>query len=235
MTVTKDIPAVQKFCKIWHESFLAVLGQLGASNLKASLTDPSFCPAPTKEDMDKSVCGAFSGGGILKGALLWTAERSSAVQLAQLLLSETSDAAAAFTEMHIDAFAELLRQVAGHAATAWKGETGGETELIYLNAMPAETEPGQSSTMTFADDKLSEVSLRLSSMPSFAKSWSLGKKRLTLRRLSPSRRRKVRPSLRLPPPRPLPLPKRLRLVLLPAPRHLPLPRLLTSTCSSTLS
>jgi flagellar motor switch protein FliN len=161
MTVAQALSAVDKFCNIWNESLAAVLGQLGVASLNSSLSEPIALPAPSNEELAKSVCVPFSGGGILRGALVWMTEKPSAVQLAQLLLSEPSDPAAEFTATHADAFAELLRQVAGHAASAWKRETHGETELTFLSSVAPESESGQSATFLLGGDKLSAVSLRL--------------------------------------------------------------------------
>jgi flagellar motor switch protein FliN len=161
MTIAQEISTIQKFAQVWTNSFLAVLEQLGAASIKSSLSEPETLAAPSQDEMGKSVCAPFSSGGLLQGALLWMAAKGSAVQLAQLLLSEPADPAAEFTDTHKDAFAELLRQVAGQAATLWKRETSAETELVFLTAVAPETESGQSVTLALTGEKLSSVSLRL--------------------------------------------------------------------------
>jgi len=161
MTAAPENATIQKFFQIWSESFTTVLNQLGVTAVKASFSETESIPGPTEEVMAKSICAGFSGGGILTGAMLWMAEQSSAVQLAQLLLSEPPDPAAEFTETHRDAFSELLRQIAGHTATSWKAETESETELTFQATTIPDAEPGQSTMLLLSGDKLSSVSLRL--------------------------------------------------------------------------
>jgi flagellar motor switch protein FliN len=161
MTAAPENATIQKFFQSWSESFTTVLNQLGVTTVKASFSETESIPGPTEEVMAKAICAGFSGGGILTGAMLWMAERSSAVQLAQLLLSEPPDPAAEFAEPHRDAFSELLRQVAGHTATSWKAETQSDTQLTFQATTIPDAEPGQSTMLLLSGDKLSSVSLRL--------------------------------------------------------------------------
>jgi flagellar motor switch protein FliN len=131
MTVTHASPAVQKFCDIWKDSFAAVLGQLGVVSPSTSVIGQPAAAVTSALDSEKSVMVRFSGGGPLQGDLFWVAEKPVALQCAQLLMSETLDPTLEFTDSHRDAFAELLRQVAGSVATAWKQDTGNEIEIKF--------------------------------------------------------------------------------------------------------
>jgi flagellar motor switch protein FliN/FliY len=161
MTAASENLTIQKFFQSWSESFTSVLNELGVTTVKASFSETESIPGPTEEVMAKGICAGFSGGGILTGAMLWMAEPSSAVQLAQLLLSEPPDPAVEFTEAHRNAFSELMRQIAGHTATSWKAETDSETQLTFHATTIPDAEPGQSTMLLLSGDKLSSVSLRL--------------------------------------------------------------------------
>ena len=161
MTTAPDNSVLQKFCKIWIDSFVLVITQLGVAAVKGSCSELVESPAPTAEEIAKTISVPFSGGGILTGGMIWMAERATAVQLAQLLLSELTDPAAEFTATHADAFSELIRQVAGHAASAWKRETGGESELSFQESAPLGSAAGKTTTVILEDDKLSSISLKL--------------------------------------------------------------------------
>lgn len=161
MSEVPQAPAILKFFQTWQESFASLLGQLGVAAPAVTIT-PDLTPrAITAEDMSKSVSARFSGGGVLKGRLMWVAETPVALQLAQLLTSEPLNPAAEFSAASRDAFAELLRQVAGLAATAWKQESGGETEFIFLpDAEPASV-PARSASLRLSGEKIPELPLNL--------------------------------------------------------------------------
>lgn len=157
----EDTSTVQKFFNMWRDSFIAVLGQVGVVAAAGTMSEPAAGPAPAQEDMEKSVSVSFSGGGVLKGGLLWMAERSAAVQLAQVLLSEEPQAAAEFSKAHEDGFAEMMRRVATLAAASWKQETGSDTEITFQPETTSETLPVESGTLLLKGEKLPEISLRL--------------------------------------------------------------------------
>ena len=103
----------------------------------------------------------FSGGGCLQGQLLWTSEKSVAVQCAQLLMSEPVDAAVEFTDKHADGFLEFIRQVAGEAALTWKAERGLPTELVYQDEPPAVVEAHFTLAFTIDTEKCKGLAFRL--------------------------------------------------------------------------
>jgi len=160
MTKTPDVPLITQFCRVWTESFTNVLGPSGVVSPVVTATDPAPAKALSSEELGATISVSFKGGGILKGVQVWLAEKPAALQLAQLLMAETLDPAAEFSDTHRDAFAELLRQVAGQAATAWKLIAGGETEIVFQAASDAAFVPAQSITVKVSGEKFAELSLR---------------------------------------------------------------------------
>jgi flagellar motor switch protein FliN len=160
MSENPPLPAVLKFFNTWQECFASRLEQLGVTSPAVAAT-PSTTPMPSPEEIAKSVCIRFSGGGVLKGEMLWLADMPVALQLSQLLMSEPLDPSAEFNDGGRDAFAELLRQVAGMAATAWKQESGGDTEIIFQADSDPSFAAAHSASLRLSGEKIPEVSLDL--------------------------------------------------------------------------
>jgi len=154
-------PAVLKFFMTWQECFSSLLGQLDVASPAVAVTPSMDSPSLTPEELAKSVSIRFSGGGVLKGDMVWLAETPVALQLAQLLMSEPLDPAAEFNDGSRDAFAELLRQVAGLVATAWKQESGGETEIVFQSAADPVFAPAQRASLKLSGEKVPELTLSL--------------------------------------------------------------------------
>lgn len=161
MTASLPDPAVLKFFMTWQECFSSRLGQLGVVSPSVAVMPSMDSPSLSPEELSKSASIRFSGGGVLKGDLLWVAETTVARQLAQLLMSEPLDPAAEFNDGSRDAFAELLRQVAGLAATAWKQESGGETEIIFQSAADPAFAPAHSASVKLSGEKVPPLPLTL--------------------------------------------------------------------------
>jgi flagellar motor switch protein FliN/FliY len=160
MTKTPEVPLIAQFCQVWTASFTSVLGPSGVVSPVVTATDPAPAKALSSEELGAAISVSFKGGGILKGDQVWVAEKPAALQLAQLLMAEPLDPAAEFSDTHADAFAELLRQVAGQAATAWKQIAGGETEIVFQAASDAVFVPAQGTTVKISGEKFAELSLR---------------------------------------------------------------------------
>jgi len=153
--------AIQHFCTVWVECFSRVLGSLGIASPVVDATNPVSTQAPTPQEFESLVCIRFTGGGSIKGELLWVAEKPTALQLAQSLMSEPLDPAVTFGNDQRDAFGELLRQVAGQTATAWKTQSGSEIELVFQSTVEPAPVTAQSSTLRLKGEKFPELSLRL--------------------------------------------------------------------------
>jgi len=152
---------VKKFCKVWVECFADFLGSLGVVTPTSEATDTAPEPAPTAEEFQNLVCIRFTAGGAIKGDLVWVAQKPAALQLSQLLMSEPLDPAAAFEETQRDTFSELLRQVAGQTAGAWKAESGSVIELAFQPTVDPASVIGPSATFHLKGEKFPELSLRL--------------------------------------------------------------------------
>jgi flagellar motor switch protein FliN len=160
MTETPATSMIAKFCNTWAESLASVLEQLGVASAKVTAAEPGPAKALSSEELGVTQSAFFSGGGVLKGAQVWVAEKAAAMQLAQLLMSEPLDPAAELSDTHKDAFAEFLRQVAGEMATSWKAIAGGETEIAFQAQSDSVFVPAQSSTVQAEGDKFPAISLR---------------------------------------------------------------------------
>jgi len=161
MTASLPDPAVLKFFMTWQECFSSLLSKLGVASPAVAVMPSMDPPSLSPEELAKSVSIRFSGGGVLQGDMLWLADTPVALQLAQLLMSEPLDASAEFNDGSRDAFAELLRQVAGLAATAWKQESGGETEIIFQSAADPAFTPAHSASVKLSGEKVPQLSLTL--------------------------------------------------------------------------
>jgi flagellar motor switch protein FliN len=160
MSETPDTPLIVKFCQAWTESFNHVLGQLGVVSPTVTASEPAPAKALSSEELATTFSAFFKGGGTLSGDQVWVVEKPAALQLAQLLMSEPLDPAAEFSDTHNDAFAELLRQVAGQTATTWKQIAGGETEIAFQAKTDTVFVPAQSTTVQVAGEKFPQISLR---------------------------------------------------------------------------
>jgi flagellar motor switch protein FliN len=158
--------AVQKFCDVWKDAFEGLVESFGAASVAGQWTVPlADVPAPGVQDSpvkDPAVVDSwFVAKGGLLGVVGWRCEKSVAVQFAQLLQSETTDPAAAFSDLHRDAFAEFIRQVAGQVAAGWKGETGNEIELVYDAAAAPQLSSAQTASLQIKSDKFAELTLQV--------------------------------------------------------------------------
>ena len=90
------------------------------------------------------ICGiVIVAAGALRGEMSLRIPRASALGVAQLFLSEPQDAAAEFKPDYQEAIEELLRQVAGQAATALKPRWG-EVQLRLESAVKPSWPPAAS-------------------------------------------------------------------------------------------
>jgi flagellar motor switch protein FliN len=172
MTVTHASPVVQKFCDIWKDSFATVLGKLGVVSPSASVIGQPAAAVTSSLDSEKSIMVRFSGGGLLQGDLFWVAEKPVALQCAQLLMSETLDPTLEFTDSHRDAFAELLRQVAGSVATAWKQDTGNEIEIKFQSGGFTSINSPFNAALRLSGEKVPDLPLSLLLSPELCESLS---------------------------------------------------------------
>jgi len=125
--------------QVWAESMAQVLGQVAGSPYAVECLPASPAEAPPTQESDLRVIIVVAGA--LRGEMSMRIPRAAVLGVAQLFLSEAQDAAAEFKPDHQEAVEELLRQVAGHAATALKPRWG-EVQLRLESGAPPSWSPG---------------------------------------------------------------------------------------------
>lgn len=158
--------AVQKFCDVWKDCFAQVVASFGApslaTNWTVALTDVSSPDAQAATTEESTFVDSwFAVRGSLQGAVVWRCAKNVAVQFAQLLQSESPDAASEFSEVQRDAFAEFLRQVAGQVVAAWSQATGNEIELVYAAAPDSQLSASQTASLQLTSEKFSDLTLQI--------------------------------------------------------------------------
>lgn len=161
MSVETSSERCGQFAAMWASNLRDAISAHGITNSTISVSEPITASAPSHEEFEKSACNRFSCGGALRGELLWVVDKSTAVQLAQLMMSQPLDAAAAFSDSHRDAFGEFLRQAAKQTATAWKAEMESEIELSFHPTADPVSVTTRCATVKLAGDKFPETALRL--------------------------------------------------------------------------
>jgi flagellar motor switch protein FliN len=157
---TPQSNALESFVQIWKTAFGKVLAQMGANQVSTPNADATKIALAGPDD-NAMLAVRFTGGGCLKGQLQWSAEKSVAVQFAQLLMSEPLDAAAEFTSMHLDGYLEFLRQVAGEVAVAWKQLHQLPTELNHQPEIPGAMPVEATAAFLVESDKCKGLAVRL--------------------------------------------------------------------------
>jgi len=110
------------YMQVWAESLAQVLGQVAGSPFPVEYLTAAPAEGLPPQETDLRVILVASGA--LRGEMSLRIPRAAVLALAQLFLSETQDPAVEFKTDHQEAVEELLRQVAGHAATALKPRWG---------------------------------------------------------------------------------------------------------------
>ncbi|MGA7136470.1 MAG: hypothetical protein WBZ14_02250 [Terriglobales bacterium] len=144
---------LRNWCETWKICLQGVLTQVsggapGNISGQSDTFETSFQPLPVA---DSDVWYTVVAGGVVHGEMTLRLPADSGTRLARKLLGETEpavEAAAAepitaeritpepITSEHKEALEELLRQIAGLAATALAANTGGEVQL-HLSASAA--------------------------------------------------------------------------------------------------
>jgi flagellar motor switch protein FliN/FliY len=127
----------------WAQALAEVLGQVVGSPVHADVSSESPPELAAAGEGDVWILGAASNG--LRGELAMRLQASSALQLAQIFMSEPRSAEAALTPEHREAAVELMRQVAGLTATALKNIWG----EVQLRLDPAAGAPSWSASSTY--------------------------------------------------------------------------------------
>lgn len=111
------------WCEAWETCFKKVVSQVSG---QSTVFEISPQPLPiTESDVWYTIVAA----GAVNGEMILHLPAASGTILAQKLLSETEPVAPGITPEHKEALEELLRQVAGLAATLLGSTAGGEVKL----------------------------------------------------------------------------------------------------------
>jgi flagellar motor switch protein FliN len=111
---------VMEYLKVWADSLSQVLSQVSGAEVVVQLD--SVSEASAKSDTDLNFCAVLDGS--LRGEMNFRIARDVALQWAQTFMAETADATKEFGPEYKEALEELLRQVAGQAATGLKSQFG---------------------------------------------------------------------------------------------------------------
>jgi len=122
-TPGKDLtPELQTWLEAWKTCTQNVLSQVSAQTIAFEIASE---PLPTA---DSDLWYTIVPGGAVRGEMSLRFPSTSATRLAQKFLGET-EPAPEITAEHKEALEELLRQVAGLAATAFAPAAGGEVQF----------------------------------------------------------------------------------------------------------
>jgi flagellar motor switch protein FliN len=125
-------PELRNWCEAWRTCLQNVLAQVSGQPATFEISPGPL--AATNSDMWYTVVA----GGATRGEMTLRLSASSGTRLAQKFLNETEPAVEGITPDHKEALEELLRQIAGLAATALAATVGGEVQLhIAASAAPS--------------------------------------------------------------------------------------------------
>ena len=150
MTSETPRPALDRtesYLSAWMSGVCDVLGKIAGSAFTASDLSPQEVANEAGILGEEGLWLRFSVGSTgdipspLNGEHSFGIERSDALRLAQILMSEPFNAAQDFSSDYQDALDELFRQFAGTAALAMKPRMGGEINLALLDHEPGSWKP----------------------------------------------------------------------------------------------
>lgn len=110
------------YMQVWAESLASVLGQIAGAPFAMEYLTEAPAETPLAQESDLRV--VMVAAGTLRGEMSLRMPRAAALGVAQLFMGEPQDAVSEFKPDHQESVEELLRQVAGHAATALKPRWG---------------------------------------------------------------------------------------------------------------
>jgi len=147
-------PEVARFIGAWSESMASVLGSIAGSAYPVRCVNQpdSSSPSPSESDLEAVV----TASGPLRGEMNLHIPQSAVIRLAQVFLGEETDTSVAFKAEHRDAVEELIRQIAGHVASALKPVWGDCQLRVEFGVAPA-WPPGAEGWFTSSNDSPSRL------------------------------------------------------------------------------
>lgn len=131
-TKAEAMPAeAMEFGAAWAASMTDVFSQIAGAPIAMECMDAAPPEALPPAASDLHMIAVFAGS--LRGEMSLRMPQSTALALAQAMLSEERNNSAEFKPEHKDATEELMRQVAGHVTTAMKSRWGD----LQLHVQPA--------------------------------------------------------------------------------------------------
>jgi len=125
-------PELEAWFKAWETCTQTVLSQILGHPV--TFETPSEAPPGADSDLWYTVLA----GGALRGEMTLRLPAASGTRLAQKFLQETEPPSAEPSAQHKEALEELLRQIAGQAATALAPAAGGEVQFhVTVSAAPS--------------------------------------------------------------------------------------------------
>ncbi len=125
-------PELKAWFEAWETSTQTVLSQIFGHPV--TFETPSEAPPGADSDLWYTVVA----GGALRGEMTLRLPAASGTRLAQKFLQETEPPSAEPSAQHKEALEELLRQIAGQAATALASAAGGEVQFhVAASATPS--------------------------------------------------------------------------------------------------
>lgn len=126
-------PELKRWLETWKTSMQAVLSQIAGQALGIDISEEDLAPA------ENDIWYTVVAGGAARGEMALRLSAASGSILAQMLLGEAQPTAGELTAELKEALDELLRQIAGHAATALTSSAG-EIQL-HVSTSSAPTWP----------------------------------------------------------------------------------------------
>ena len=138
VAIPNSSPEAQDYVQAWSGSMAQVLGQIAgtACAVESPEAAPPNASAPADTDLHMMIVAA----GAVRGEMVLRLPRTTALAMGQLLLGENREPGAEYKPEHGEAAEELMRQVAGHVATALKARWG-EVQLSVAVASPPSWPP----------------------------------------------------------------------------------------------
>jgi len=131
MSGEKQTPELQAWLEAWKTCTQNVLSQVSAQTITFETASETL--TPSESDLWYTVVA----GGAVRGEMSLRLPSTSATRMAQKFLGETQPAKE-ITAEHKEALEELLRQIAGLAATALAPTSGGEVQFhLAASAAPS--------------------------------------------------------------------------------------------------
>ncbi|MGA2334142.1 MAG: FliM/FliN family flagellar motor switch protein [Terriglobales bacterium] len=117
---------LRNWCEAWKTCLQNVLSQISGVSGQPTVFEISSQPLPPT---DSDLWYTVIAGGAVHGEMTLRLPVASGIRLAQKFVGETEPAPEGITPDHKEALEELLRQIAGLAATALAATAGGEVQF----------------------------------------------------------------------------------------------------------